>query len=74
MQLKDIPKVTRCLALMAKMVGYSQLHLERSRLQRDALQAGVKEFENVTIELPEEEDREDRDLPINDDVMQSVSV
>lgn len=59
---------------MAKMVGYSQLHLEGCRLQRDALQANVKEFENVTIELPEEEDREDRELPINDDVMQSVSV
>ena len=39
----------------------------------DILQANVKEFENVSIELPEE-DREDRELAINDDVIQSVPV
>ena len=38
------------------------------------LQANVKEFENVTIELPVEEMENGRERAINDDVMQSVSV
>ena len=38
------------------------------------LQANVKEFENVTIELPVEEMEDGRERAINDDVMQSVSV
>ena len=43
MLLKDIPKVTRCLALMAKM-------------------ANVKEFENVTIENPDETESDQDDI------------
>ena len=43
MLLKDIPKVTRCLALMAKM-------------------ANVKEFENVTIENPDETESDQDDM------------
>ena len=34
MNLKDIPKVTRCLALMAKMVNLNSMHLCKSDSRR----------------------------------------
>ena len=58
MKLKDIPKVTRCLALMAKMVNI-HIHSTAVKLFFLILKAGVKEFEDITIELPEEENNED---------------
>ena len=52
MLLKDIPKVTRCLALMAKMVYFSLKNHFITLKHTDILQGNVKEFEDVTIEIP----------------------
>ena len=56
LQLGDIPKVTRCLAIMAKMVSTQNNGFCNSVL---ICQANVKEFEDVTVHLP------DNETPVN---------
>ena len=60
MKLKDIPKVTRCLALMAKMVTFTLAAF--NLLFKWTFQAGVKDFEDITIELPDEDNNEENSI------------